>query len=151
MRLTDDPLKYLKWLANLSYIYFYQAYDGEELHFKEGCFQKLKQLRLRRLEGLKVVKIDRGALPLLEEFEFGPSLLMKEMPSDVQHLKNLKSLEITNMPSEFVLALQPDGGQDYWKIKHVPSLIFPHKSRGNDFDKYKLGEPDLLDLLQACK
>ena len=90
-KLSNDPLGCLKDLVNLTYIYLYQAYDGEELHFEEGGFRRLKELRLRNMDGLKAVKIDGGAMPLLEEFEFGTFPLMKEMPTDVQRLTNLKS------------------------------------------------------------
>ncbi|GMN32156.1 hypothetical protein TIFTF001_044656, partial [Ficus carica] len=43
-RLTDDPLKYLGGLPNLRSLMLYQAYEGEQLHFEEGGFQKLKLL-----------------------------------------------------------------------------------------------------------
>ncbi|EXB87533.1 Putative disease resistance protein [Morus notabilis] len=86
----------------------------------------------------------REALPLLEEFHFGNCTRMKEMPSDIQHLTNLKSLAIHDMPREFVVRLQPDGGVDYWKIQHVPSITFHYHNHGC----YKLGSSDLLQLLQ---
>ncbi|PON78374.1 NB-ARC domain, LRR domain containing protein, partial [Parasponia andersonii] len=153
-RLSNEPLKYLKDLPNLAYLNLNQTYDGEELHFEEGGFKKLKHLLLRRLEGLKVLKIDRGALPLLEKLEIGPPPLMKEMPSDIQHLTNLKSLKIEDMPREFVVGLQPNHEEDgiishYWKIQHVPSVIFWYKRiEGRNCNVYKLGAPGLLKLLQ---
>ena len=148
-RLANEPLKHLKGLPNLAFIRLYQAFDGEELHFEEGGFQKLKELRLRKLEGLKVVKIDRGALPLLEEFDLGACPLMQEMPSDIVHLTNLKSLTITDMPKEFVAGLQANGGPHYWKIKHVPSVNFRFKRGGwTTYDVYQLGESNLLQRLQ---
>lgn len=145
-RLMVEPLKCLKGLPNLAYLSMYQAYGGEELRFEEGGFEKLRHLRLLKLEGLKVLIIDRGALPLLEEFDFGPCPLMKEMPSGVQHLPNLKSLGIYDMPREFVAGLQPDGGADYCKIQHVPSVRFPHKHNGQS-ESYKLGSSDFLQSL----
>ncbi|PON78352.1 NB-ARC domain, LRR domain containing protein [Parasponia andersonii] len=148
-RLTDEPLKCLKGLPNLAFILLYQAYDGAELHFEEGGFKKLKELKLGKLEGLKVVKIDRGALPFLEEFDFDACPLMQEMPSDIEHLKNLKSLKITDMPREFMAGLQPNGGPHYWKIKYIPSVTFRFKNGGRTtFHVYKLGEPELLQRLQ---
>ncbi|GMN60870.1 hypothetical protein TIFTF001_029954 [Ficus carica] len=148
-RLIDEPLKFLKGLPNLAYLHLYQTYAGVELHFEEGSFKKLKNLRLLKLEGLKVMKIDRGALPLLEELELGPCPLMKEMPSDIQHLKNLKYLCFKDMPREFVIGLQQDGGADYWKIQHLPYVGFDYnKHKGWSFDHYKLGSSDLLKFLQ---
>ncbi|PON38741.1 NB-ARC domain, LRR domain containing protein [Trema orientale] len=147
-RLTDDPLKILKELPNLAFLGMYQTYDGEELHFEEGGFRKLKHLIVRKLEGLRVVKIDRGALPRLEKFRFGPFPQMKMMPSDILHITNLISLDIVDMPREFVIGLQPDGGSHYWKIQHVPSVIFWYKRKWRIYNSYKLGAPDLLELLQ---
>ncbi|XP_024027132.1 disease resistance protein RPM1 [Morus notabilis] len=141
-RFIDDPMKCLHALPNLSYLRM--AYDGGEMHFQKGGFPKLKQLKFDDLKGLKVVRIDVGALPLLEEFHFGRCALMKEMPSDIQHLSNLKSFSIHDMPREFVVRLQPDGGIDYWKIQHVPSVTFHYYNRGY----YKLGSSDLIQHLQ---
>ena len=99
--------------------------------------------------GLKEVKIDKGALPLLEKLEFGPFPLMKDMCVDIQHLQNLKFLDITDMPREFVIALQPEGGTDYWKIQHIPSVTFWYYAGGADnYYVYKLGSSKLLERLQ---
>ncbi|EXB87531.1 Disease resistance protein RPM1 [Morus notabilis] len=148
-RLIDEPLQYLKGLPNLAFLDMYQTYEGDELHFEEDGFQKLKQLKLCKLGGLKMVKIDRKALPLLEKFDFGPCPLMKQVPSDIQHLTNLKSLGIYDMPREFVVCLQPDGGADYCQIRHVPSVTFHYyRQKRWSFDDYNLGSSDLLKLLQ---
>ncbi|PON51564.1 NB-ARC domain, LRR domain containing protein [Parasponia andersonii] len=148
-RLIDEPLKHLKDLPNLAFIRLYQAYDGEELHFEEGGFRKLKEVLLGKLEGLKVVKIDRGTLPVLENFQVEACLLMQEIPSNIKHLQNLKSLIIKDMPREFVAGLQPNGGPHYSKIKHVPSVSIQYKyGEWTKFQSYKLGEPDLLQRLQ---
>ncbi|PON51562.1 LRR domain containing protein, partial [Parasponia andersonii] len=148
-RLIDEPLKHLKGLPNLTFIRLYQAYDGEELHFEEGGFRKLKEVRLGKLEGLKVVKIDRGALPFLEEFQIEACLLMQEIPSNIELLPNLKSLIIKDMPREFVAGLQPNGGLHYSKIRHVPSVSIMYKQGGwTTFQSHKLGEPELLQRLQ---
>ncbi|XP_024018572.1 putative disease resistance RPP13-like protein 3 [Morus notabilis] len=149
-RLVDEPLRLLQGLPNLVFLRLHQTYDGEELHFKEGSFRKLKELRLVKLEGLKVVKIDNGALPLLEKLEFGSFPLMMEPTSfDIQQLTSLKSIEILDMPREFVLGLQPDGGPYYWKIQHAPSVKFCYKNRAGKPDVYKLGCSALLQRLQA--
>ena len=147
-KLTIEPLNCLKSLPNLVCLTLYQAYDGEELHFEEGGFPKLKELRLRKLEGLKVVKIDNGALKLLDKHVIGPSQLLKEVPSDIQHLKNLKHLEVVDVPKQFVSGMQPEIGANYWKVKHVPFVSFWYRQEGNVYDVYKLGESDLLEHLQ---
>ncbi|XP_015866008.2 disease resistance protein RPM1-like [Ziziphus jujuba] len=146
-KFIDDPLKHLKCLPNLVSLKLYQAYDGEQLHFEEGSFPKLKMLDLGKLDGLKLVRIDGGELPLVEELFIGPSPLLEEVPSHIQLLRNLKLLKFCNMPREFVLAMQPVEGRDYWKIKHVPSVHFWYRIEGEGYKSYKLGESDLLELL----
>ncbi|KAL5550590.1 hypothetical protein UlMin_000766 [Ulmus minor] len=145
-RSTDNPLKYLKGLPSLMNLKLIHAYDGKELHFELGDFQKLKALNLTSLHGLEVIKMDREALPFVEKFRIGHCPLLKELPSGIKHLTNLKLLEFRDMPSEFVACLQPAGGRDYSKIKHVPSVIFNHKKEGtDDYIIYKLGESNLLE------
>ena len=65
------------------------------------------------MEELKVVKIDKRALPLLEVLMIRPSPLLEDAFFEIQHLKNLESFHIFDMPSEFVLGMHPNGGQNY--------------------------------------
>jgi disease resistance protein RPM1 len=77
-------------LPNLINFTLRQGYDGEWLHFEEGGFQKPKKLTLKKLDRLKMVEIDKGSLPILEQLEIGPCPQIKEVPSGIQHLKSLK-------------------------------------------------------------
>lgn len=147
-RLTDDPLKCLHRLPNLERLWLYKAYEGKQLHFEESGFRKLKSVSLRELEGLEVVTIGKGALPLLEHLDLGPSQLLKELPSDVQHLKSLTSLKLYDMPKQFVFDLQPEGGQDHWKVKNVKYVCFSYRVEVQRYQVYKLGDSSLLEHLQ---
>ncbi|GMN63456.1 hypothetical protein TIFTF001_032532 [Ficus carica] len=146
-KLHDEPLRLLHGLPNLQRLFLNGAYDGEELHFKEGGFQKLKVLSLKKLAELKVLKIDRGALPCLEKLEIGASQL-KEVPSGIQHLHNLKTLRFHSMPKEFFHAMNPDGGQDYYKVMHVSSVTF-WEEHGECFRVMKLRKSDSSDFCCA--
>lgn len=148
-RFGNDPLKFLKHLPSLEFLDLHQAYEGEQLHIEEGGFQRLKQLTLEKLDGLKVVKIDRGALPLLEDLFIGPNPILKEVPSDIQHLEKLKLLKIYDMPKEFVLGMQPHVGKDYWKVKHVACIVFCYRVEARNYKNYKLGDSELLKRLQG--
>ncbi|GMN70238.1 hypothetical protein TIFTF001_039282 [Ficus carica] len=111
-RLSDDPLRHISYLPNLVSLWLSRAYEGEQLRFEVGGFHKLKLLVLRDLQRLGVVDIEEGALPILEELRLGPSPLLNEMPSGIQHRRSLKVLAFYDMPDELVLNMQPDGGSD---------------------------------------
>jgi disease resistance protein RPM1 len=146
--LKEDPLLCVQALPNLITLFLSHAYDGEQLHFEEGGFRKLKKLTLRELKKLKMVEIDRGSLSGLEQLEIGPCPLMKELPSGIQHLESLKILNFYEMQREFVLRMQPDTGEDYWKVKKVTTIRLKYKIKEERCQIYKLGDSDLLERLQ---
>ncbi|KAM3696075.1 hypothetical protein ACJW31_06G010800 [Castanea mollissima] len=148
-KLREDPLKVLQALPNLMRLWLHDGYGGEQLHIEGGGFQKLKFLGLRKLGGLNTLIIDGGALPLLEILVIGECPQLKEVPSGIHHLKSLKDLDFQEMPTELVLSLQPDGGPDFGKVKHIPSITFWYRNHGNYYESYKLGDSELLKRLQS--
>ncbi|CAL5416987.1 unnamed protein product [Camellia sinensis] len=120
----NDPLKALQVLPSLVRLWLWDAYDGEQLYFEVGRFQKLKQLTLVGLNGLNSVIIEEGALPLLEELMIGPSPQLKEVPSSIHNLTNLKTLEFVDMPEELIDRMEPkpNQGKDYWIVEHIPRV-----------------------------
>ena len=123
-----------------------RAYDGEQLNFEEASFQKIKQLVLTELHDLRMMKIERGAILSLEELRVGPC--QNDLSFDIQNQENLKLLECYDMSVVFVLRLQPEGGSDFWKVKHVPTVVFRCQIHSNHYVSYKLGEPGLLNRLK---
>nr|POE88643.1 putative disease resistance rpp8-like protein 4 [Quercus suber] len=93
--------------------------------------------------------IDEGALPLLGKLRIGECPQLNEVPSGIHHLKSLKKLSFEEMPTEFVLSLQPDEGPDFGKVKHIPFVIFWYRTHGNYYESYKLGDSELLKRLQS--
>jgi disease resistance protein RPM1 len=136
--LKNDPLQSLKNLPNLlRFSLWDDAYDGEILHFQNEGFLKLKRLDLSRLNRVNYILIDRGTLPSLEYLTMGGIPQLKEVPSGIMHLDNLKVINFTEMPAEFVESIDPDKGIDYWIIKHVP-LVSIHHSIGPKFFDYEI-------------
>ncbi|KAL5547001.1 hypothetical protein UlMin_006688 [Ulmus minor] len=92
--MIDEPCKCLKGLPNLESLQLLEnAYVGHELHFENGAFEKLKELALSKLDGLKLIKLDEGALPALEKLVLADCLLLEEVPS-VKDLRKIKHFEI---------------------------------------------------------
>ncbi|KAL4618491.1 hypothetical protein ACB092_06G014500 [Castanea dentata] len=148
-RLNDDPLKVLQNLPNLwELMISRQAYDGEHLHFKLEGFPKLKWLWIRHLNALHTLLIDEGALPVLEFFSIGHCPKLKEVPSGIQHLKNLKELGFWGMPKEFEESLDPEQGPHYWIVEHVPVIMLFRKVRTGyyAYDKHNLRSKHLAGL-----
>ncbi|KAI8002379.1 Disease resistance protein RPM1 [Camellia lanceoleosa] len=139
----NDPLKALQVLPSLVNLVLLDAYDGEQLYFEVGGFQKLKNLSLIGDKGLNSVIIEEGALPLLEELTIGPSPQLKEIPSGIQHLQKLKTLGFVDMPKEFIDRMEPkpNQGKDYWIVEHIPHVLLSSQIRkcrftGQDLEKY---------------
>ncbi|XP_062162302.1 disease resistance protein RPM1-like [Alnus glutinosa] len=147
--LKEDPLSCVQALPNLITLSLNHAYDGEQLHFKEGGFRKLKKLTLRELKKLKMVEIGRGSLLGLEQLEIGPCPQMKELPSGIQYLERLKIIDFYEMQGEFVLRMQPNGGEDYWKVKKVSTIRLRYRIKGERYQIYKLDDSHLLECLQG--
>ena len=72
--------------------------------------------------------IDEGASPLLERLVIGPCPQLKEVPSGIQHLRNLKDLRFRDMPKEFEESLDPEQGSRFWIVEHVPVIFLRHKT-----------------------
>ncbi|KAI8003007.1 Disease resistance protein RPM1 [Camellia lanceoleosa] len=131
----NDPLKALQVLPSLAHLALWDAYDGEQLYFMVGRFQKLKHLRLIGLKGLNSVIIEEGTLPLLEELTIGPSPQLKEVPSGIHHLRKLKNLDFVGMPEEFIDRMEPkpNQGKDYWIVKHISYVVLCSRIEKRNF------------------
>ncbi|KAJ1393038.1 Virus X resistance protein-like, coiled-coil domain [Sesbania bispinosa] len=122
--LMEDPLPFLKDLPELLELELYNAFEGVELYIGKGWFKKLKELRLEKMKALKTLKIDRGALPLLEKLTIGPCPQMEEIPHDIQNLQALQHLRFYEMP----MNTTKEKGYDI--LKNIPFVIY---SKGNKF------------------
>ncbi|RDY12364.1 Disease resistance protein RPM1, partial [Mucuna pruriens] len=123
-KLKDDPLRSLQNLPNLLQLgVMDKAYDGEMLHFQSGGFPKLKKLDLFGLNSVNSILIDSGALLSLEYFTITKIPHLNKVSSGIKSLDNLKVLDFVDMPTEFVGSIDPQNGQDYWIINHVPLVL----------------------------
>ncbi|KAA8525334.1 hypothetical protein F0562_007189 [Nyssa sinensis] len=107
-----------------------QAYDGEELCFKAGGFQRLKELSLITLKGLRWVTIEKGTMPRLEEINIWNCKLMEQVPLGIEHLTNLKYLSLGDMSDKLLMRIDREIGVDYWKIGHIPRVWIANTQSG---------------------
>jgi len=139
--LKDDPLRSLQNLPNLLKLTFWDnAYDGETLHFQSGGFPRLKELNMARLNTVSAILIDEGALVSLEYLQITKITHLKKVPSGIKALDSLKVIDICDMPTELVESIDPQNGQDYWIINHVPLVVIRRwiGPKVNDFEVHTI-------------
>ncbi|OMO69186.1 Disease resistance protein [Corchorus olitorius] len=125
-RLDDSPLlEHLKQLPELVHLELLQVHNGEELHFGNGGFRKLKVLGLDNFDQLRMIRVDEGALASLEKLIIQRCMMLKEVPTGIQHLTKIKVLELFDMPQELIMRLRADG-PDNGKIAHIPQVYSTH-------------------------
>ncbi|XP_048323632.2 disease resistance protein RPM1-like [Ziziphus jujuba] len=138
-KLEDNPIQNLKNLPNLMVLWIQcDAYVGDELQFEKGMFPKMKELDLTYLSGLERVVIEEGSLVNLESLNIGPSPQLKEVPSGIQHLKNLQYLCFYDMSEEFKDSMLPEGGQHYEIVQHVPYVGISYRRDGGKYETFRL-------------
>ncbi|CAL5390482.1 unnamed protein product [Camellia sinensis] len=118
-----DPLESLQDLPNLVELQLLQTYEGAELCFKAGGFQRLVLLDLHGLKGLRWVKVEAGSMPHLERLTIVECELVGELPFGIEHLTNLKSLNLNNMSDGLISSLNRDlERENNWKIAHIQKV-----------------------------
>ncbi|KAF2320505.1 hypothetical protein GH714_027820 [Hevea brasiliensis] len=122
---SGDPLLSLQHLPSLVHVEFVQVYDGELLHFRAKGFRSLKFLGLNKLDRLREIIIEPGAMPFLQKLVVQNCGLLQRVPSGIEHLTHLRVLEFINMPVNLIVTLHPDRNDgDYLKIAEVPEVYF---------------------------
>jgi len=115
--LANDELQSLKDMPRLLILHLCFGLEGETLHFQCGGFHKLKKLHLDHLLNLNSILVDSGALNSLEYLCLKRLFKLKTIPVGIQHLKNLKLVEIICMPTEFEERIVPIAEQQHWILQ----------------------------------
>lgn len=96
-----------------------RSYDGEKTVI--SGFPLLEFLELHSLESLEELNIEEGAMPRLRSFRIINCGNLKMLPEGTSSLGALRELDIEEMPKSFVDRVQ---GEDFYKVQHVPSILF---------------------------
>ncbi|XVF78614.1 hypothetical protein PTKIN_Ptkin14bG0148900 [Pterospermum kingtungense] len=88
-----------------------------------GGFPRLDSLTLKSLSNLEELQVDEGAMPALRCLEIVDCKKMKIVPDGLRFITTLQKLSIKSMPNAFKDKLV-EGGEDFYKFQHVPSLTF---------------------------
>ncbi|PON45183.1 LRR domain containing protein [Trema orientale] len=99
-----------------------------------GGFPQLKSLSFMKLEKFKEWKVEEGALPSLYSLHIDDCSMLSNIPDGLRFVTTLKEMMIQRMPIYFKLRVE-EGGEDFYKVQHVPSLIIQDDSGFNRFEE----------------
>lgn len=123
-RFLDDPMPMLEKLPNLRILgLFMNAFIGSEMLCSRGGFSRLESLSMYTLRHLIEWKVEEGALCSLRYLRIEGCIKLRTAPDGLKHVSNLKALMFKLMSREFTNRVG-EGGADFWKVQHVPSIVF---------------------------
>ncbi|XP_052479491.1 probable disease resistance RPP8-like protein 4 [Gossypium raimondii] len=122
-KFEEDPMPTLEKLPNLRILELKYTSEGKEMFCSAQGFPKLESLILAELYKLEEWKVDEGAMPSLQRLEIEECGNLKMLPEGLRFITTLKELKLELMPKAFKDRLE-EGGEDFCKVKHVPSVIF---------------------------
>ncbi|KAK8712188.1 hypothetical protein V6N13_147435 [Hibiscus sabdariffa] len=122
--LEEDPMPTLEKLPNLRILELYdKASRANKMCFSAQGFPKLESLCLSRFFNLEELNVDEGAMPCLRRLEIYECQKLKMVPDGLRFITTLQELEIGRMKKTFKDRVE-EGGEDFYKVQHVPSIIF---------------------------
>ncbi|XP_042486471.1 disease resistance protein RPH8A-like [Macadamia integrifolia] len=123
LKQDDQPMATLQKLPSLKILQLgCDAFEGKEMICPGGGFPKLQNLKLFLVHALEDLKVEQGAFPCLKVLTIDECNKLKMLPDGLQHVTTLQELNIRYMPKEFEARVQKDTGEDWEKIKHIPSV-----------------------------
>nr|DAD24971.1 TPA_asm: hypothetical protein HUJ06_026435 [Nelumbo nucifera] len=124
--LRDDPIRVLQTMPNLMKLFLSRTSDAEDLYFEANGFRKLKELDICNFDRLNSVTVAKGAMPVLEELVIRSCGQLKILPSGIEHLTNLKDLNLIDMPEQLerMILCPNDVEHEHKRVKHIPNIYF---------------------------
>ncbi|KAH1083970.1 hypothetical protein J1N35_023731 [Gossypium stocksii] len=123
-KLEEDPMPTLEKLLYLRVLELHEeAFIGKEMFCCGQPFAKLESLSLKGLNNLEEWKVGEEAMGSLQRLEIQKCRQLKKLPDGLRFIATLQELKIESMPKTFKDKVE-EGGEDFWKGRHVPSIIF---------------------------
>ncbi|XP_021822766.1 putative disease resistance protein At1g50180 [Prunus avium] len=132
--LKDDHLKVLEKLPSLRMFFAWSGNFPAHLVSSEGGFPFLEFLSLHWLKEFKEWKVEKGAMPSLCKLHIERCYDLEAVPDGLQYITTLKELTIEGTRPEFCSRLG-EGGEDFYKIQHVQSIIITNIWGKEDWEK----------------
>lgn len=133
-RLKEDPMAVLENLPELySLVLRRDAFLGSEIHCSSTGFCQLRTLEVQGITTLENWRIEKGAMPNLQYLKIDECVNLKMVPEGIEFVTTIRELVIANMPEAFkrrVQMVQEEGGEDFYKVEHIPSITIIDTSRG---------------------
>ncbi|XP_003633826.3 disease resistance protein RPM1 isoform X2 [Vitis vinifera] len=121
--LSENPTTILQFLPNLKYLSMFHAYKGKRMErefFRAGGFPKLEYLKIVSRNLVEWTEMEEGALPCLKQLYFWNCMRLMGLPEGLQHVATLQKLVLFNVHGDLTRRLNPNGGPQNYKIKHIP-------------------------------
>ncbi|KAL1194375.1 putative disease resistance protein [Cardamine amara subsp. amara] len=99
---------------------WYKSFSGRKMVCSGGGFPQLQKLEFYWLEEWEEWIIKEGSMPLLHTLEIRNCQKLKELPDGLRFIYSLKEFIMDKERKGRIL----EGGEDYYKIKHIPSVKF---------------------------
>ena len=126
-RLSENPNTVIQFLPNLKHLTLWQAYNAKRIG-KEFCpaggFGKLEVLVVASDNLVEWTEIEKGALPSLKYLHFHCCSRLMLLPEGLQYVTTLQKLASFPLHGDLARRLNPEGGIDYYKIKHIADTQF---------------------------
>ncbi|GAA0138368.1 antimicrobial response protein [Lithospermum erythrorhizon] len=119
---SKDPLRVFQVLNNLVELDLREAYRGEELCCDPGGYPLLKKLSIADMQSLRYVNVEKGSMCSLKELILVSCENLGKVPVGIEHLGDLQDLLIVAMPPSFLIRLDGPHGEDFEKVKHIPTV-----------------------------
>ncbi|XP_024193665.1 putative disease resistance protein At1g50180 [Rosa chinensis] len=144
--LKVGQIEIVEKLPKLRVLYLgFDSFESETMVFSQGGFPHLEFLTLYSLYKLKEWRLEKEAMRSLQRLRIEWCRELRAVPDGLQEITTLKELTINGMPSTFCSRVE-EGGEDFYKIKHVPSLIIT-----NAWGKKKDKEPEMEEAAGASQ